>query len=238
MIQAAGYDAGPLLVGYGIATSGTVGQVLYFSSFSAGVWSTFEKASWNFGDGSSAGGANVSHIYSTVGTYKQTVSSVDALGGTSSVSVEVTIYPQTEPTPATAPKLTRVSLTNKRFHIARQRTAVAAKKAPLGTSFRFTLSAAAKLTITIKQVRQLRNRACSTPRDAKLARSDPKQCILTTTRGTLTRRHLPTGSCKVGFSGRIGSRALEPGNYEAILSASNAGGRSIPVTLAFSVVDR
>ena len=51
--------------------------------------------------------------------------------------------------------------------------------------------------------------------------------------GALTRADVPTGSNKVGFSGRIGSRALKPGSYEAILSACNAAGCSVPVMLAF-----
>ncbi|HEX4114923.1 MAG TPA: PKD domain-containing protein [Solirubrobacteraceae bacterium] len=240
IIQAAGYDAGPLLLGYRIPSSGTAGQPLYFSSSSTGVWSALEGTIWNFGDGSSASGANVSHVYSTAGTYKLTLSSVDMLGNTTSgPSVMMTIFPpQTKPTPATTPKLTRVSLTNKRFRVARQRTAVAAKNAPFGTSFQFRLSAAAQVTIAIKQVRQLRGRACSAPVDARAARAHPRRCTRTITVGELTRTHVPTGSNKVSFSGRIGSHshALSPGNYEAILGANNESGRSGPVTLAFSVV--
>ena len=231
-IQAAGYDAGPLLLSFRISTGGAVGTPIYFSSSSAGVWSAFEGANWNFGDGSSANGDDVSHVYSTVGTYRLTLSSVDALGNTNSVSFTESIYPpQTEPKPLTAPKLTHVSLTNKRFRVARQRTAVAAKKAPLGTNFRFRLSSAAQLTIAIKQVRQLRGRVCS-----KRARSHPGLCTRTIALGKLTRSRLPAGSNKVSFSGRIGSHALSPGNYEASLSASNANGRSSPVTLVFSVL--
>lgn len=201
------------------------------------MWSALEGTIWNFGDGNSASGANVSHVYSTAGTYKLTLSSVDMLGNTSGPSITITIFPpQTKPTPTSAPELTRVSLTNKRFRVARQRTAVAAKKAPFGTSFQFRLSATAEVTVSIEQVRRLRGRACSTPRDAKPARSHPRRCTRTIPVGELTRTHVPTGSNKVSFSGRIGSHALSPGNYEALLGASNASGHSRPVTLAFSVV--
>jgi hypothetical protein len=66
-IQAAGYDAGPLFLGYRIPAIGTAGQPLYFSSSSIGVWSALEGTVWSFGDGSSASGANVSRAR----TYRQ-----------------------------------------------------------------------------------------------------------------------------------------------------------------------
>jgi hypothetical protein len=44
------------------------------------------------------------------------------------------------------------------------------------------------------------------------------------------------GAGRVGFSGRIGHRPLTPGAYKAVLTASNAGGRSAPVTLSFTIV--
>jgi DNA-binding beta-propeller fold protein YncE/PKD repeat protein len=49
--------------------------------------------SWTFADGSTAWGANVSHTYSTVGTYVVTVIARDAGGGVSSVTDQVTVQP-------------------------------------------------------------------------------------------------------------------------------------------------
>jgi hypothetical protein len=43
------------------------------------------------------------------------------------------------------------------------------------------------------------------------------------------------GADVVAFSGRIGRRALAPRVYGAVLTASNAGGRSKPVGLVFIV---
>jgi hypothetical protein len=40
----------------------------------------------------------------------------------------------------------------------------------------------------------------------------------------------------VGFGGRVGVRALATGIYAAVLVASNAHGRSQPVTLHFRIV--
>ena len=130
-----------------------------------------------------------------------------------------------------------MSLTNKRFRVAKTNTAISAKKTPLGSTFRFTLSAAAKLQITITSTAAgLRHgHSCLAP-TAKLKRAHAKHCTRTLTVGTLTRANEPKGADSVPFSGRIGNQALSPQSYSAVLSASNAGGRSQPVTLSFAIV--
>jgi len=135
------------------------------------------------------------------------------------------------------PAITAASLTNKRFRVGQQATAISAKKVPLGTAFRFTLSAAAKLQITITRSAPglRRGRSCLAP-TTKLKRAHAKRCTRTLTVGTLTRASQPQGADSVAFSGRVGHRPLTPGAYNAVLSSSNAGGRSNAVTLAFVVV--
>jgi hypothetical protein len=54
--------------------------------------------------------------------------------------------------------------------------------------------------------------------------------------GTLTRSQEPAGADRVAFSGRVGHRALGPRPYRAVLAASDVGGRSNAVTLAFAIV--
>jgi hypothetical protein len=135
------------------------------------------------------------------------------------------------------PGLTAVSLTNKRFRVAKQSTAISSKKTPLGTTFRFTLGAPAKLQITItRSAPGLRHgRGCLAP-TGKLRRKHAKRCTRTLTVGTLTRASEPKGADSIAFSGRLGHRALSPQPYKAVLGASDAAGRSVPVTLAFVVV--
>jgi hypothetical protein len=143
--------------------------------------------------------------------------------------------PAVAPTPA--PTITGARLTSKRFRVAKQATAISARKAPLGTSIRFTLSAAAKLQIAItRSAAGLRHgRSCLAP-SAKLERAHAKHCARTLTLGTLTRLSELEGADSVPFSGRIGHRALSAGHYNAVLLASDAGGRSKPVTLSFVIV--
>jgi hypothetical protein len=140
-------------------------------------------------------------------------------------------------TGSSPPTITLAGLTNKRFKVSRQDTAVSARKTPLGTSFRFTLSTSAKVEIAIaRMVPGLRRgHACVAP-TAKLRRGHARHCQRSLAIGTLTRSSEPGGADSIPFSGRMGHRPLHPGAYSVKLSASNAGGRSAPVTLSFTVV--
>lgn len=130
------------------------------------------------------------------------------------------------------------SLTNRRFRVGKQATAISARKLPRGTVFRFTLSAPAKLRIAITRSAHglRRGRSCVAP-SAKLRRANARHCTRTLTVGTLTRTHQSSGAGHISFSGRIGRRALSPHSYRAVLTASNEeAGLSLPVTLSFTVV--
>ena len=135
------------------------------------------------------------------------------------------------------PSITAASLTNRRFRVARKATAISARKTPLGSTFRFTVSTTAMLKIKITKTAAglRRGRTCRAP-SRTLRRGHAKRCTRTITVGTLTRANEPKGADHVAFSGRIGRRALSPGSYKAVLSASNAGGQSKPVTLSFTVL--
>jgi hypothetical protein len=136
-----------------------------------------------------------------------------------------------------APTLSSVSLTNTRFRVGRNSTAVIAKRAPAGTSFRFALTspAAVKITITRSARGLRRGRSCVAP-SIRLRRAHAKRCTRTVAVGTLRRLNLHVGADVVAFSGRIGRRALSPGTYKAVLAASNAAGRSRQILLHFTVV--
>jgi hypothetical protein len=244
LAEAAGYDAaGPELSSLTIPTGGTVGQALAFSASPFDVWSALGAASWSFGDGTSQTANSVTHAYGAPGAYTVTVTSADVLGNTSSTSGAVQITgPATSIKPPVlapvAPKITAAHLTAKRFRVAVHATAIAAKaKPPRGTSFRFTLSEAAKLKVLFERLAAgLRSgKHCLAP-SAKLRRVHAKRCTRTLTVGTLTRAVEAAGADSLSFSGRIGRRPLAPGSYKAVLTASAGGLSSTPVTLSLTVV--
>jgi hypothetical protein len=102
------------------------------------------------------------------------------------------------------------------FAIARARTPVAAGSAR-GTRLRYSLSEPARVSISVK--RAIR-------RDGH---------VRYRTVGSL-RRSGATGANTVRFSGRIGKRALRPGGYRAVITATDAAGnRGAPRTIRLRV---
>lgn len=238
--EAAGYDAaGPLLSSLAVPASGTVGQSLAFSVSPLDVWSALGATSWSFGDGASAAGTAVAHSYGAPGTYTVTVTGADVLGNSTSTHAQVSIAAaSTPPSPvAVAPRLTGAHLSRSRFRVGRSSTAISAAKVPQGTSFLFSLTEAAKLQIAFtRPAPGLRSgRRCLAP-SARLKRQHAKRCTRTLTVGTLTRAKEKAGAGAVAFSGRLGSRALAPGAYRAILTASANGLSSTPVALSLTIV--
>jgi plastocyanin len=115
----------------------------------------------------------------------------------------------------TAPAVSRVALTRKRFRVA-PRTGRARRA---GTTFTFSLSEPARVRIAISRAVKRRGRTRYVAA------------------GALPRRGLKGGANRVSFSGRIGRRALAPGAYRATISATDgAGNTSSPRRLAFRVV--
>ena len=135
-----------------------------------------------------------------------------------------------------APAISNARATPKRFRVAAKATPVIAR-APKGTIFRFTLSAPSRVQIAIThKVKGLRKGSKCVKPTAKLRRAHARACERTVTAGRLTRTNENAGFDSVAFSGRIGSGALKPGGYRAVLSARNTGGSATPVALSFKVV--
>ena len=146
--------------------------------------------------------------------------------------------PGTQPGPGGGATLTASAfkVTHNRFAVAKQKTALTARKTPKGTTFTFKLSAAAVSRITIAQQLNGRRKGkrCVAPR-----RGLKRKCMRLKKVGTLTREHTKAGANRVPFSGRLGKRALRPGKYKATLVATDAAGhKSKPLALTFTVVKR
>jgi subtilisin-like proprotein convertase family protein len=121
---------------------------------------------------------------------------------------------------ALAPTISGLALTNRRFRVGRTGTALAARRAPVGTTFRYTLSEEATVAIVIERASKARGR--SRTRWVRAGRA-------------LTRAG-NAGRNTVRFSGRIGRRKLRPGTYRArFLAADAAGNRSRTAGVRFRV---
>jgi hypothetical protein len=140
-------------------------------------------------------------------------------------------------TPATgrvAPRLTGVSLTHRRFRVARAPTALSARRAPQGTELRYSISENASVVIKVERLEAgvSAGRLCLRRRQGLSGRS----CTRASPDGTLTRR-ARAGANRLPFSGRLGERALAPGPYRAtIMGTDDAGNTSRTATLDFTIV--
>ncbi|HEX4435545.1 MAG TPA: hypothetical protein VH061_02000 [Solirubrobacteraceae bacterium] len=131
--------------------------------------------------------------------------------------------------------ITHASVSSTPFRVGKGATAIAAS-APVGTNFRLTLSAAAKVQIALtSSAPGLRHGSLCVAPSARLVKAHAKHCTRTVTVGTLTRAHEAAGADEIAFTGRVGRRALKAGSYHAVLSASNTQSTAKPVTLSFTV---
>ena len=140
----------------------------------------------------------------------------------------------------TAPVVSALGLSNDPFVVGGRTPTfgfAAARRHKKGTTFRYTLSEAATVRITISQRlggRRKGKRCVAPTRTLRRA----KRCTRMVTRGSLSRVSHP-GVNLVGFSGRIGSRRLRPGSYVATIVATDvARNTSKPRAIGFRIVRR
>jgi hypothetical protein len=136
----------------------------------------------------------------------------------------------------TAPVISGVRLTNKRFRVGAKRTALSARRAKRGTAFVFTLSESARTTVAIAQrlPGSKKGKKCVKPRKGL-----KKRCTRFVAKVTLTRTKTGRGANRVVYSGRTAKGRLRPGRYRATLRATDAAGnRSKAKTISFTVVRR
>jgi hypothetical protein len=234
-VHARGFDASPpTLSGMAIPTRATVGAPAAFAAAPFDVWGPV-TTSWSFGDGGTASGAAVTHAYVSAGAYTASMTATDAVGNavTSSATVQVLA--------AEGPVVSSLSLTHRRFRVGRARMAISARRrgggrrAPVGTTIRFTLDRAASVRIGIERplpgVRV--GRRCVAPSRRSRGHRRCQRVVVILPMLTRTARAGPNA---VRFSGRIGRRALPPGRYRARLTATAAGRSGAPRRIAFRVV--
>ncbi len=227
IVQSAGLDAaGPLLPFVQIPSAGTIGQELTFSVSPLDVWSPLGATSWDYGDGVSASGVSVTHTYAAPGSYTITLTSADALGDTSTLTVSSAPPPPPPPPPtppppaAVAPKITALTQSHRTWRTAKRAESIARKRAPAGTTFTLKLDQNARLTLTF----------------SRSATGGHKKSV---NAGSLTLQ-ARKGKNTIRFSGQLPrKRTLKPGRYTATFTATNTAGKtSRPAKLTFTITRR
>ncbi len=95
-VRAAGYDAdSPKLRDLSVPSRGTVDRPVSLSVLPSDAW-PIASTTFQFGDGSSAEGTSVSHVYADPGVYQVAVEATDAAGSTTSTTSQLTIVASNE----------------------------------------------------------------------------------------------------------------------------------------------
>ena len=130
--------------------------------------------------------------------------------------------------PNLIPVLSEVSLTNRVFAPVRasgsQRRR--ARRPRRGTTFRYTLSEAARVTIVIERRAKGRRVRGRCRRPARRNRNRPR--CTRWVRATTLSADEAAGAQETAFTGRKGRRALRAGRYRARISATDIAGASSP----------
>jgi uncharacterized repeat protein (TIGR01451 family) len=141
---------------------------------------------------------------------------------------------------AGAPVLTSVRMTPARFAVDRsgaRESGVGTAAAKKGTTFRYRLSEAARVRFVIHRQRpgRKRGKACQKPRKSNRR---GKRCTRYVQRGAFAQRST-AGANTRKWSGKLGTKPLQPGRYRATLTARDAGGSvSRPKRIRFRIVRR
>lgn len=137
----------------------------------------------------------------------------------------------------TAPRLTGVSLSHRRFRVAAGHAAASAAKVPAGTSIRFTLSEPAAVGVRFERAARSGRAGCA---KAAADEAAPKGCTrwIAVKRG-LTVAGFAAGPGTIAFDGRVGRRSLHPDRYRATLLPTDAAGNAgAGRTIGFRIVAR
>jgi PKD domain-containing protein len=235
--QLAAYDATPPTVGaIGGAGTASAGAPVALSVSSSDTLSPAITTAWSFGDGHSSTGASVSRTWSSPGHYPVSVTVTDGSGNTATASATETVRD------TTAPAFAHAKLSRTRFAVSSTPTATTAAHHrppnPTGTTIEFSLSEPARVTAKITHTTAGRKsgHTCVATRKHVVARL---RCTATVADGTLTRAKEKTGADRIGFTGRIGRRALGLGRHSLVLGATDAAGNvARTATLRFTILAR
>ena len=180
---------------------------------------------WSFGDGSAGSGVSPTHTYEHAGRYTVTltVTDDDALTGSSSQTVMVSV----------PPVLSHVAESARKWLEGRKLARITTTaRLPVGTTFRFTLNEAARVTFSFTQPGQGRRVGKRCLRHTK-HNGHKRHCTLTTTLSFSGH----SGVNRVHFDGRLARhKKLAPGRYTLIITATNTAGQHAQRTLTFTII--
>jgi hypothetical protein len=141
--------------------------------------------------------------------------------------------------PPRPPRIVSVSTSNRSWAPTGSSTqtrarpaSISKKKVPRGTVFAYTLDQGAAVTIDVRKAKagRLARGKCKKP---KRSNRNKKRCDLTAHRLFRAGR---AGKNRVPYTGRVKGKALRPGRYRAVFTATGEGGKSKSASVAFRIL--
>jgi len=138
------------------------------------------------------------------------------------------------PTTFSPPVISGVRQSASRWREGSKLPRISRRKLPLGTTFTFSLNEPSSVTFAFTR-RTAGHRVGHSCEAGRPRHGKHRACSRTVTVGVLAFSG-PSGANKVAFDGRISrSQKLKPGRYMLVIRASDAAGRSGPVSLSFTI---
>lgn len=144
---------------------------------------------------------------------------------------------------ATAPKVTKLSLTNKIFKVGGKNTALITKakkkkrKTPKGTVIKLTLEENAYVAIAVFKAKEGRTQGGECVK-ATPELEDAKKCARPVFLKTMQRIG-KAGPNRIGFSGKLDGKKLKTGAYAFGIVVSDVAGNATPLMMkSFKIVKR
>jgi hypothetical protein len=246
-VQATGLVVGPPTIS-NVAFPGTAtkGAPVSYGATVTDRWVT-PTSTWSFGD-NTTGPLSGAKTFTATGTFIPVLTATDPFGNTATATRSITVAaPPVSAAGGSSPggsgqlaATATVGGLRQSHRIWREggslATFAAKHKAPVGTTFTFTLNEAATVTLTFTQPGAGRNVG---GRCASLNRRNRKQRKCARGAGSLTHA-AHAGLNTVAFAGRVSpGRKLAPGSYTLVVTAIGADGHiSAPQTIRFTIVRR
>ncbi len=193
---------------------------------------------WTFNGADIAGATSSTYPAPAAGSYTCRVTGSNQAGSATQTSAPFTVTGAGAPPPVTAhipPALTHVSQSHRRWRRGSGLSHIASVRAPVGTTFRFTLNESARVRFVFEQLlpgRRVGGR-CVAPTVSNLGK--PK-CTRSVPRGTLSFT-VGAGAHKLRFQGRLSKHSrLAIGRYTLVITATNAAGQRATAKLTFTIV--
>jgi hypothetical protein len=149
-------------------------------------------------------------------------------------------------TPAPTPSISHFSQSHKKWRTGSQAAALTAskhkkhkKKAPVGTTFSFTLNTPASATLTFTEATKGRKGKGGKCVAQTKHNRHKHACKRTITAGALTFANAAAGTDSISFAGKLSNhKKLKAGRYTVAIEATNSSGHSGTAKLHFTIVKR